>query len=37
MGRAAGTVKSHMHRALVGLRHELGDLAIEAGSVSDAG
>ena len=26
MGRAVGTVKSHLHRALVALRDELGDL-----------
>lgn len=33
LGKAAGTVKSHLHRALTALRRELGDLAAEgAGS-----
>jgi RNA polymerase sigma factor (sigma-70 family) len=30
MGKANGTVKSHLHRALVGLRRELADLASPA-------
>jgi RNA polymerase sigma-70 factor (ECF subfamily) len=29
MGKAEGTVKSHLHRALQALRHELADLGSE--------
>jgi RNA polymerase sigma-70 factor (ECF subfamily) len=31
LGKAPGTVKSHLHRALVGLRRELADLHLDEG------
>ncbi len=34
-GRAAGTIKSHLHRALKSLRRELGDLAPEGQALAE--
>lgn len=31
LGKAPGTIKSHLHRALTALRRDLGDLAAESG------
>jgi len=34
VGRSPGTLKSHLHRALVALRRELGDLRVEVNHVA---